>query len=163
MVWKPFYCRMNILHRLWQQEQYYTAFLGGFAAMPLTSGIIKRLIRFIRNKYRLTDILISQILVLYARYVFYCIIPEPYLHANNFYFGILRSVFYSTDHFKATENLTQSMLWISAYHAKTVADIAGCPVMSKQTVSILTKHSLRQAFSRLAPSALYHLKFYALP
>jgi hypothetical protein len=42
---------MNILHRLWRQEQYYTAFLGGFAAMPLTSGIIKRLIRFIRNKY----------------------------------------------------------------------------------------------------------------
>ena len=31
--------------------EYYTAFLGGFAAMPLTSGIIKRLIRFIRNKY----------------------------------------------------------------------------------------------------------------
>ncbi|MBP3412978.1 MAG: hypothetical protein J6K89_06920, partial [Oscillospiraceae bacterium] len=46
------YCRMNILHRLWRQEQYYTAFLGGFAAMPLTSGIIKRLIRFIRNKYK---------------------------------------------------------------------------------------------------------------
>jgi len=43
---------MNILHRLWQQEQYYTAFLGGFAAMPLISGIIKRLNRFIRNKYK---------------------------------------------------------------------------------------------------------------
>jgi hypothetical protein len=43
---------MNILHRLWRQEQYYTAFLGGFAAMPLTSGIIKRFIRFIRNKYK---------------------------------------------------------------------------------------------------------------
>jgi len=52
MVRKPFYCRMNILHRLWQQEQYYTAFLGGFAAMPLISGIIKRLNRFIRNKYK---------------------------------------------------------------------------------------------------------------
>ena len=51
MVCKPFYCRMNILHRLWRQEQYYRLFLGGFAAMPLTSGIIKRLIRFIRNKY----------------------------------------------------------------------------------------------------------------
>ncbi|MBP3413296.1 MAG: hypothetical protein J6K89_08550 [Oscillospiraceae bacterium] len=37
---------MNILHHLWRQEQYYTAFLGGFAAMPLTSSIIKRLIRF---------------------------------------------------------------------------------------------------------------------
>ncbi|MBP3412961.1 MAG: hypothetical protein J6K89_06835, partial [Oscillospiraceae bacterium] len=46
------YCRMNILHRLWRQEQYYRLFLGGFAAMPLTSGIIKRLIRFIRNKYK---------------------------------------------------------------------------------------------------------------
>ena len=43
---------MNILHRLWRQEQYYTAFLGGFAAMPLTGGIIKRLIRFVRNKYK---------------------------------------------------------------------------------------------------------------
>jgi len=38
---------MNILHRLWRQEQYYTAFLGGSAAMPLVSGIIKRLTRFI--------------------------------------------------------------------------------------------------------------------
>jgi len=46
---------MNILHRLWRQEQYYTAFLGGFAAMPLTSGIIKRLIRFIRNKHKYTQ------------------------------------------------------------------------------------------------------------
>ncbi|MBP3412016.1 MAG: hypothetical protein J6K89_02030 [Oscillospiraceae bacterium] len=45
---------MNILHRLWRQEQYYRLFLGGFAAMPLTSGIIKRFIRFIRNKYELT-------------------------------------------------------------------------------------------------------------
>ncbi|MBP3413350.1 MAG: hypothetical protein J6K89_08850 [Oscillospiraceae bacterium] len=44
---------MKILHRLWRQEQYYTAFLGGFAAMPLTSGIIKRFIRFIRNKYKI--------------------------------------------------------------------------------------------------------------
>jgi hypothetical protein len=52
MVLKPFYCRMNILLSLRRQEQYYTAFLGGFAAMPLTSGIIKRLIRFIRNKYK---------------------------------------------------------------------------------------------------------------
>ena len=43
---------MNILLSLRRQEQYYTAFLGGFAAMPLTSGIIKRLIRFIRNKYK---------------------------------------------------------------------------------------------------------------
>ncbi|MBP3412602.1 MAG: hypothetical protein J6K89_05015 [Oscillospiraceae bacterium] len=43
---------MNILHRLWRQEQYYRLFHGGFAAMPLTSGIIKRLIRFIRNKYK---------------------------------------------------------------------------------------------------------------
>ncbi|MBP3412070.1 MAG: hypothetical protein J6K89_02315 [Oscillospiraceae bacterium] len=43
---------MNILHRLWRQEQYYRLFLGGFAAMPLTRGIIKRLIRFIRNKYK---------------------------------------------------------------------------------------------------------------
>ena len=52
MVWKPFYCRMNILLSLRRQEQYYRLFLGGFAAMPLTSGIIKRLIRFIRNKYK---------------------------------------------------------------------------------------------------------------
>ncbi|MBP3413433.1 MAG: hypothetical protein J6K89_09270 [Oscillospiraceae bacterium] len=37
---------MNILHRLWRQEQYYRLFLGGFADMPLTGGIIKRLIRF---------------------------------------------------------------------------------------------------------------------
>ena len=44
---------MNILLSLRRQEQYYTAFLGGFAAMPLTSGIIKRLIRFIRNKYKI--------------------------------------------------------------------------------------------------------------
>jgi len=44
---------MNILHRPWRQEQYYRLFLGGFAAMPLTSGIIKRLIRFIRNKYKM--------------------------------------------------------------------------------------------------------------
>ncbi|MBP3412209.1 MAG: hypothetical protein J6K89_03025 [Oscillospiraceae bacterium] len=43
---------MNILHRLWRQEQYYRLFLGGFAAMPLTSGIIKRFIRFIRYKYK---------------------------------------------------------------------------------------------------------------
>jgi len=43
---------MNILHRLWRQKQYCTAFLGGFAAMPLISGIIKRSIRFIRNKYK---------------------------------------------------------------------------------------------------------------
>jgi hypothetical protein len=43
---------MNILLSLRRQEQYYTAFLGGFAAMPLTSGIIKRFIRFIRNKYK---------------------------------------------------------------------------------------------------------------
>ena len=43
---------MNILHRRRRQEQYCTAFLGGFAAMPLTSGIIKRLIRFIRNKFK---------------------------------------------------------------------------------------------------------------
>ncbi|MBP3412515.1 MAG: hypothetical protein J6K89_04580 [Oscillospiraceae bacterium] len=43
---------MNILHRLRRQEQYYRLFLGGFAAMPLTSGIIKRFIRFIRNKYK---------------------------------------------------------------------------------------------------------------
>ena len=41
---------MKILLSLRRQEQYYTAFLGGFAAMPLTSGIIKRFIRFIRNK-----------------------------------------------------------------------------------------------------------------
>ena len=41
MVRKPFY-----------QKQYYTAFLGGKAAMPLISGIIKRSIRFIRNKYK---------------------------------------------------------------------------------------------------------------
>ncbi len=46
---------MNILHRLWRQEQYYTAFLGGFAAMPLVSGIIKRFIRFIRNKYNIPN------------------------------------------------------------------------------------------------------------
>jgi len=39
---------MNILHRLWRQEQYYTAFLGGSAAVPLVSGMIKRLTRFIR-------------------------------------------------------------------------------------------------------------------
>jgi len=44
---------MNILLSLRRQEQYYRLFLGGFAAMPLTSGIIKRLIRFIRNKYKL--------------------------------------------------------------------------------------------------------------
>jgi len=43
---------MNILLSLRRQEQYYRLFLGGFAAMPLTSGIIKRLIRFIRNKYK---------------------------------------------------------------------------------------------------------------
>ncbi|MBP3412703.1 MAG: hypothetical protein J6K89_05525 [Oscillospiraceae bacterium] len=43
---------MNILHRLWRQEQYYRLFLGGFASMPLTGGIIKRLIRFIGNKYK---------------------------------------------------------------------------------------------------------------
>ena len=43
---------MNILLSLWWQEQYYRLFLGGFAAMPLTVGIIKRLIRFIRNKYK---------------------------------------------------------------------------------------------------------------
>ena len=43
---------MNILLSLRRQEQYYRLFLGGFAAMPLTSGIIKRLIRFIRNKYQ---------------------------------------------------------------------------------------------------------------
>ncbi len=42
---------MNILHRLWRKKQYYTAFLGGHAAMPLISGIIKRSNRFIRNKY----------------------------------------------------------------------------------------------------------------
>ena len=42
---------MNILLSLRRQEQYYRLFLGGFAAMPLTGGIIKRLIRFIRNKY----------------------------------------------------------------------------------------------------------------
>ena len=42
---------MNILHRLRRQKQYYTAFLGGFATVPLMSGIIKRSIRFIRNKY----------------------------------------------------------------------------------------------------------------
>ena len=41
---------MKILLSLRRQEQYYTAFLGGFAAMPLTGGIIKRFIRFIRNK-----------------------------------------------------------------------------------------------------------------
>ena len=52
MVRKPFYRRINILHRLRRKKQYYTAFRGGFAAMPLTSGIIKRLIRFIRNKYK---------------------------------------------------------------------------------------------------------------
>jgi hypothetical protein len=43
---------MYILHRLWRQEQYYTAFLGGVAAEPLLSGSIKRFNRFIRNKYR---------------------------------------------------------------------------------------------------------------
>ncbi|MBE6985602.1 MAG: hypothetical protein E7434_08370 [Ruminococcaceae bacterium] len=43
----------GILRRLWRQKQYYTAFLGGFAAMPLISGIIKRSIRFIRNKYQI--------------------------------------------------------------------------------------------------------------
>ncbi len=52
MVRKPFYRRINILHRLRRKKQYYRLFLGGFAAMPLTSGIIKRLIRFIRNKYK---------------------------------------------------------------------------------------------------------------
>ena len=48
---------MNILHRLRRQEQYYRLFLGGFAAMPLTVGIIKRFIRFIRNKYKLRSLL----------------------------------------------------------------------------------------------------------
>jgi len=43
---------MNILLSLRRQEQYYRLFLGGFAAMPLTSCIIKRFIRFIRNKYK---------------------------------------------------------------------------------------------------------------
>jgi len=42
----------GILRRLWRQKQYYTAFLGGFAAMPLICGIIKRSIRFIGNKYK---------------------------------------------------------------------------------------------------------------
>ena len=51
MVRKPFYRRINILCRLRRKKQYYTAFLGGKAAMPLISGIIKRSIRFIRNKY----------------------------------------------------------------------------------------------------------------
>ncbi len=46
---------MNILLSLRRQEQYYRLFLGGFAAMPLTIGIIKRLIRFIRNKYNKTS------------------------------------------------------------------------------------------------------------
>ena len=52
MVRKPFYRRINILHRLRRKKQYYTAFRGGLAAMPLISGIIKRSIRFIRNKYK---------------------------------------------------------------------------------------------------------------
>ena len=52
MVRKPFCRRINILHRLRRKKQYYTAFLGGHAAMPLISGIIKRSIRFIRNKYK---------------------------------------------------------------------------------------------------------------
>ncbi|MBQ2446758.1 MAG: hypothetical protein II272_09995, partial [Oscillospiraceae bacterium] len=47
-----FYRRINILHRLRRKKQYYTAFRGGLAAMPLISGIIKRSIRFIRNKYK---------------------------------------------------------------------------------------------------------------
>ena len=56
MVRKPFYRRINILRRLRRKKQYYTAFLGGKAAMPLISGIIKRSIRFIRrNKYYLSN------------------------------------------------------------------------------------------------------------
>ena len=43
---------MNILLSLRRQEQYYRLFLGGFAAMALTVGIIKRFIRFIGNKYK---------------------------------------------------------------------------------------------------------------
>ena len=46
---------MNILLSLRRQEQYYRLFLGGFAAMPLISGIVKRLNRFIRNKYKINN------------------------------------------------------------------------------------------------------------
>ena len=52
---RPLSCRMNILLSLRRQEQYYRLFLGGFAAMPLTVGIIKRFIRFIRNKYKIQN------------------------------------------------------------------------------------------------------------
>ena len=67
MVRKPFYRRINILHRLRRKKQYYTAFRGGLAAMPLISGIIKRSIRFIRNKYN------AYVIEFFIKEVQYCV------------------------------------------------------------------------------------------
>ncbi|MBE6984342.1 MAG: hypothetical protein E7434_01775 [Ruminococcaceae bacterium] len=73
----------GILRRLWRKKQYYTAFLGGFAAMPLISGIIKRIDRFIRNKYKIFSGCTSRHSLLFER-IFYSFMLPSALNSGSF-------------------------------------------------------------------------------